>query len=183
MAITQSNAIQSFPLTPLFTITFDVQLGAAVPGVGNIIDIYSTTLGSSLLAISTEPYSTQLGVYYLGTKVISYGPQISISTSSFTTISITVGASTVTIAGSYTLVSTVTIKPVASTQNTLYASNAGLTSGGKLRNIKILGNHYCMISIPIKIIFNLFRWAQHKPFIISNNYIEAIKSSISKPIC
>jgi len=147
-SVTASNAVQSLSLTTSFTFSFDFQPSGTLAVISNIIEIVSVSLGSSLLAVSLEPQSVQVAVFYLGQKVLSYGPGA--SATGYTTFTISVSDTSISVSnGAYSVVSTTKIVAVESLSNTLYASGSGPSAGGTVKNIAIAGTFWLALLICI----------------------------------
>jgi hypothetical protein len=137
-AVTASNAVQTFSLTKSFVFSFGFKPSGTHATETNIIEIVSATLGTSLLGVYLEPQSAQVAVYFMGQKVISYGPGA--SNGGFTTFTVTVSGTSLSVSNSaYAVVSTTAITPIASDSNTLYVSGAGPSSGGTVNSITVSG--------------------------------------------
>lgn len=137
-AVTSANLVGTLSLTASFVFSFDFQPVGTNPTMSNIIDIVSNSLGSSLLSVSLEPQSMQVAVFYLGQKVLEYGPGA--SSTGFTTFTVSVSSSSLSISnGAYSVSSTQKISPVLSASNTLYVSGAGPSAGGSVKNVQVSG--------------------------------------------
>ena len=137
-AITSSNLVGTVSLTTSFVFSFDFQPVGTNPTLSNIIDIVSNSLGSSLLSVSLEPQSMQVAVFYLGQKVLDYGPGA--SPTGFTTFTVSVTSTSVVVSnGAYSVSSTQKISPVLSEINSLYISGAGPAASGSVKNVQISG--------------------------------------------
>jgi hypothetical protein len=137
-AITSSNLVGTVSLTASFVFSFDFQPVGTNPTLSNIIDIVSNSLGSSLLSVSLEPQSMQVAVFYLGQKVLDYGPGA--SPTGFTTFTVSITSTSVVVSnGAYSVSSTQKISPVLSEINSLYISGAGPAASGSVKNVQISG--------------------------------------------
>jgi hypothetical protein len=66
-------------------VQFEYQVEGSVDAthVANVFEIYSISLGKVLMSFYLEPNSNQIGVDYLGTNVIKYGPTATFSFNTF----------------------------------------------------------------------------------------------------
>lgn len=137
-AVTSANLVGTLSLTASFVFSFDFQPVGTTQTMSNIIDIVSNSLGSSLLSVFLEPQSMQVAVFYLGQKVLDYGPGA--SSTGFTTFTVSITTSSVVISnGAYSQSSTQKISPILSTSNSLYVSGAGPSAGGSVKNVQVSG--------------------------------------------
>jgi hypothetical protein len=138
VAVTANLPVSSFSLTSQFTFSIDYMAPSVANTESNIFTIVSNSLGTNLLAMYLEPYSGQTSVYFMGKKVMGYGPGATIS--SFTTFVVTIDATTLTVSNSvYSLVAANPISPIESISNTLYLSGSGPSAGGSARSISVAG--------------------------------------------
>lgn len=141
MEVNQSIGFVSLPTTFQLTFGYKVQANLLVPG--NVLDIYSLSLNTSLLSIYLQPKSNILAVYYLGARVnqISFVQSII----DFASISISIDFLSITISnGIDPDIRTIISNAVKSERNVVFASNIVVSNqytsaGGLLSNMQILG--------------------------------------------
>ena len=133
-------------LTHTFQLSFDYNVQVSLKKPGNIIDIYSLSLNSSLLSLYLNPNSNKISVYYLGNLIINKGISIVESASKFNRILVVVDYISLSISNGVDPAVRAFLVPnaVSSERNIFFASNIvadkGLVSaGGRMKNIQIHG--------------------------------------------
>ena len=129
-----------------FQLSFDYNVQVSLKKPGNIIDIYSLSLNSSLLSLYLNPNSNKISVYYLGNLIINKGISIVESASKFNRILVVVDYLSLSISNGVDPAVRALLVPnaVSSERNIFFASNIvaekGLVSaGGRMKNIQIHG--------------------------------------------